>query len=80
MDELVGLARGLAVVAIDEAISQGCDQDVIDKAQDSLDQGDIVRDAGNAVGCTAFKDAVNKYKDALVTAEGAIPSCPGGGS
>ncbi len=77
MDELVGLARGLAVMPIDEAISQGCDQDVIDKAQDSLDEGDMLRDAGNAVDCTAFKDAVNKYKDALVTAEGALPSCPG---
>ena len=70
MDELAGLARGLAVVAINQAIAQGAD---VDSAQQALADGDDFRDAGNAGDCIAFKDAVDKYKDALSAAEDALP-------
>ena len=73
MDKLAGIARQLAVEAIDEAIAAGGDQDAIDEAEVSLIVGDALRELGNAGVCEAFKDAVNFYKDALAKAEGALP-------
>ena len=71
MDLLVGIPRTLAADALDGAIAHGqCDSDVIDDAQQGLDEGDELRAEG------AFKDAVNKYKDALAKAEGVLSSCP----
>ena len=72
-------ARQLAVDAIDEAIAQGGDQGDIDDAQTFLSDGDALRAFGNSGECgpgscaCAFKSAVNKYKDALAKAEGALP-------
>ncbi len=67
MDHLTGIARFMAVEAIDEAIAQGGDSGDIGDAQDALAEGDTLRESGD------FKDAVNKYKDALSKAEGALP-------
>ena len=68
MDQLAGLVRGLALTAIDEANADpSSDQSKISTAQDSLAEGDTLRAPG------AFKDAVNKYNDALAQAEGALP-------
>lgn len=66
MDQLAGIARQLAMAAIDDAIDQGGDPTEIAEAQQALAEGDVLRDTG------AFKDAINKYKDALAKAEGAI--------
>ena len=63
MDALVGIARQVAASAVDEAVAQMIDADVLSDAQDALAEGDDLRDDG------AFKDAVNKYKDALSKAE-----------
>ena len=63
MDQLAGAARQLAEEALNEAIAQGGDPGVIADAQQALDDGDTLRASG------AFKDAVNKYKDALAKAE-----------
>jgi hypothetical protein len=65
MDELAGVARQLAESAIEDATARGGDPGKIIEAEDALAEGDALRDAG------AFKDAVNKYKDALAKAEGA---------
>ncbi len=73
MDKLAGVARQLAVEAIDEAVAAGGDQDAIDEAEVSLIVGDALRELGNSGVCEAFKDAVNFYKDALAKAEGALP-------
>ncbi len=73
MDKLAGVARQLAVEAIDEAIAAGGDQDAIDEAEATLVVGDALRELGNSGVCEAFKDAVNAYKDALAKAEGALP-------
>ncbi len=67
MDQLTEIARVLAVEAIDEAIAQGGDAGEIGDAQQAVADGDTLRGSG------AFKDAVNKYKDALAKAEGALP-------
>ncbi len=50
----------------DEALVQDGDPIIIDDAEQALADGDALRDLG------AFKDAVNKYKDALAKAESAI--------
>ncbi len=63
MDQLAGIARQLAVNALDEAIARAGDVTVIADAQQFLADGDALRASG------AFKDAVNKYKDALAKAE-----------
>ena len=65
MDQLAGLAQQLASDALDQAIAQGGDPTVIADAQQALVEGDTLRASG------AFKDAVNKYKDALAKAESA---------
>ena len=67
MDELAGIAQQLATEALDEAIAQGGDPGDINDAQQALADGDALRASG------AFKDAVNKYKDALAKAESALP-------
>ena len=63
MDQLARIARQLAVDAIDEAIAQGGDPQKITEAEQAAADGDSFVDAG------MFKDAVNKYKDALAKAE-----------
>jgi hypothetical protein len=66
MDQLAGIARQMAVAAIDEAIDLGGKKDEITQAQEALAEGDALRAA------LEFKDAVGKYKDALDKAEDAI--------
>ncbi len=63
MDRLAGIARQLAVSAIDEAIARGGDPSAIADAQQSLADADAHR------GSSEFKDAISKYKDALAKAE-----------
>ncbi len=67
MDQLAGVAQQLAENAINEAIAQGGNATTIAEAQLALALGDALRASG------AFKDAVNKYKDALAKAESALP-------
>jgi hypothetical protein len=52
----------LALDAIDWAKSWGGDIAVIYDAQEALAEGDMFRSSGQ------FKDAINKYKDALAKA------------
>ena len=72
MDTLAGAARQLADTAIEEAIDAGGNAIEIAFAEGFLAEGDDLRDQGFD-DCVKFKDAINKYKDALVTAEGALP-------
>ena len=65
MNELAVFARQIAVNALNEAMAGDPDPDVIADAQQYLVDGDVLRALG------AFKDAVNKYKDALAKAESA---------
>jgi hypothetical protein len=65
MDRLAEVARSFAVDALDAARSRNGDATKIAEAEDYLAQGDALRQAG------AYKDAVNKYKDALAKAQGA---------
>ena len=67
MDKLAGIARQMAADALDEAIAQSGDPGEINDAQQALSEGDGLRTS------EAFKDAVNKYKDALSKAESAQP-------
>ncbi len=71
MDVLAGIARQLAVEAIDEAIAAGGNEDDIAEAQASLDIGDVLRMMASGA-CDLFKDAVDEYKNALSEAEGAL--------
>ena len=64
MDQLAGIARQVATDALDQAIARGADPTVVADAQQALDDGDFLRASG-----AFFKDAVNKYKDALAKAE-----------
>ena len=66
MDQLARTARQLAQEALDQAVAQGGDSVVIADAQQTLAEGDTLRESG------AFKDAVSKYKDALAKAESAL--------
>lgn len=66
LDDLAGIARELAENALGQAIAQGGDPDDIADAELSLVAGDEFW----AVG--AYKDAVNKYKDALAKAESTL--------
>ena len=63
MDQLAEVARSMAQNALNEAIAESGDPVVINDAQQALAEGDALRAAG------AYKDAVNKYKDALAKAE-----------
>ena len=65
MVQLTSVVRQLAADAIVQAIAQGGDPTVISDAQQFLAEGDALKTSG------AFKDAVNKYKDALAKAESA---------
>ena len=65
MDEIAGVARQLAESAIEDANTRGGDPVIIGEAENALTEGDVLRGSG------AYKDAVNKYKDALAKAEGA---------
>ncbi len=56
MDDLAAIARALAVEGIGQTTA---DAQKISEALASLAEGDSLRDEGK------FKDAVNKYKDAL---------------
>ena len=53
-------------VEMNQAIARGGEPNVIADAQQALGDGDILRATG-----ALFKDAVNKYKDALAKAESA---------
>jgi hypothetical protein len=66
MDSFVAIARQIAMDAIQNAIGSGGDPDLINEAQQALTEGDDMRFE------ELFKDAVNKYKDALAKAESAI--------
>jgi len=63
MDVLTYVAWQLAVDAIDAAVAAEADPDKITEAEQALAEGDELWIAG------AYKDAVNKYKDALAKAE-----------
>ena len=65
MDRLVGAARNLATNAIAEAMARPGDPTQIADALQALDDGNALH------ADEEFKDAVNKYKDALAKAEGA---------
>ena len=65
MDQLAAIAKQLAVNTIDDAIFRGGDPTKIITAEQAVEDGDDKRDSED------FKDAVNKYKDALTNAEGA---------
>ena len=65
MDGLARAVRHLAITAIEDAVGRGGNSDKIATARDSLAEGEALRASG------AFKDAVNKYKDAISNAEGA---------
>jgi len=69
MDLITRIARQIAWNAIEEAIACGGDQATMDEAQEYLDEGDALR--GEIP--PKFKDAINKYKDALAKAESALP-------
>ena len=62
IDQFATAARQLAT----DAIVLVSDPHIKAEAQQSLDQGDALRESG------AFKDAINKYKDALAKAESAL--------
>lgn len=65
MDTLVEAVRLFADQAVAEAVARSADPAQIAEALESLADGDAQRATG------AFKDAVNKYRDALSKAEGA---------
>jgi parallel beta-helix repeat protein len=71
IDQAVRVARQLAVNAIMDAIERGGDPDSITEAQGYLDEGDVLRASGLSGNIQDFKEAVNKYKDALAKAESA---------
>ena len=72
MDQLAGIARQLAENALAEAISQGGDPQEINDAQQALAEGDAARLLGNLFMVEGFKEAVNRYKDALAKAESSL--------
>ncbi|MHA2332907.1 MAG: hypothetical protein ACXAEU_12870 [Candidatus Hodarchaeales archaeon] len=67
MDSFTAIARQIAMDTLQYAIESGGDPDLIEEAQQALAEGDDLRLA------ESFKDAVDKYKDALANAESAIP-------
>lgn len=62
---LAGVARDLAVEAINDAIARGGDPGDIAEAQEKLAEGDALRDAGE------YADAINQYEKAADKAEDA---------
>jgi hypothetical protein len=65
LQQLAAAARLLAVTAIEEANARNADPAKIAQAKSALATGDGRRSAG------AYKDAINRYKDALAKAEDA---------
>jgi hypothetical protein len=65
MDQLAQVARQIALEALQDAEARGGDPTQIEEAQLYLEEGDALRFSGS------FTEAVDKYKDALVKAEGA---------
>ena len=66
MDILAWIAQQMAIEALDQAIAQGGNPSDIADAEEALEDGNGLRGEG------AYKDAVNKYKDALAKAQGAL--------
>ena len=62
MDRFAAVVRLLAEEAINQSVAQGADPTVMYQAEEALSVGDGLRGEG------AFKDAVNKYRDALAKA------------
>ena len=69
MDLCTRIARQLAMNAINEAEACEGDEAIIDEAWAYLEEGDDLRGEDPP----KFKDAINKYKDALAKAESALP-------
>ena len=68
MDQLAAIARQIVRTALDQAIAlPSPDSSVIAEAEMFLVDGDALRDVD------AFKDAINKYKDALSKAQSLLP-------
>jgi uncharacterized protein len=65
LGELAQITRLLAVDAIEEAKASGADSTKIDHAEEQLARGDA------RLAASRFKDAVARYRTALVQAEGA---------
>jgi hypothetical protein len=65
LDRVTAAGRQVAVDAIDSAEARGGNAGKIDEAERALTEGDTLRAGG------AYKNAVNKYKDAVAKAEGA---------
>ena len=72
MDQLSGITRQLALIAINQAMDQEGDPDKIAEAQQSLANGDSLRVSAAFEDCDCYKDTVNEYKNALSTAEGLL--------
>jgi len=69
MDQLSGITRQLALIAINQAIGQAGDPDKIAEFEQALAKGDSLRMSAAFEDCGCYKDTVNEYKDALATAE-----------
>ena len=65
MQQLSGIARQLALDEIEEAQARGGNPTVIQDAQSYFNQAEQLRSTG------VYKDAVGKYKDAIVKADSA---------
>ena len=74
MDQLAGVARQLATDALAQAqvILPCVDSNDTCLAQAALADGDVLRASGLGGVITDFKEAVNKYKDALAKAVSVI--------
>ena len=72
MDDLAEISRQLATSTLDAAYGYRGKRDEIHDAQDALARGDALRASGRRGNLGAFKQAANKYKDALSKAESAI--------
>ncbi|MCU7928124.1 MAG: FG-GAP repeat protein [Candidatus Thiodiazotropha sp. (ex Dulcina madagascariensis)] len=67
IDPVVVVVRQMAEYTVKEAVTSGADPSVITDAQEYLEEGDALRQAGE------FKDAVSKYKDALSKSGSVVP-------
>ena len=71
MNELAGIAREIAVNAVNEAILRAGDPSAIADAQHYLADGDALRASAAKDAVYKYKDALSRYKDALAKAESA---------
>jgi hypothetical protein len=71
MDDLAAISRQLATRSLDAAFSYGGKRDEIHQARNDLARGDALRASGRRGRLDAFKQAANKYKDALSKAQSA---------